>query len=206
MNLKVLITLLILLAKVHAMDACGCGGPRHELAVDIDSSEAIFLGVVLEISLNHKFHLNDGNGLGLQYINFEILKIYQGINPAQLRITIFDSASNTSCEGLHFGKSVGDTVLVFANEFKPEMLGSYICGRHRTLQQLDSNEQVFLAKQPGHDPRVKHSDHREYQSKHFVTEGTSSSSHHSHWRWALIVALAISILVNALLLVKKQIE
>ncbi len=39
---------------------------------------------------------------------------------------------------------VGDTFLVFAEEFKAQMLGSYICGRHPTFSRLSPEEIIFI--------------------------------------------------------------
>jgi len=146
------------LIVIHIICACGCGGPRNSLKVDIDSSHAIFIGIITKINRAHLFHLDNQLGTGLKFINFDILKTHKGINEAQLKVTLFDSASNSSCEGIIYGKSLGDTVLVFADEFNWQMLGSYICGRHPAFQYLSPEEMTFIDTAKWVNPRIYYKD------------------------------------------------
>jgi len=158
----ILATLLLLVFAVDSLLGCGCEPRMNDLKTDIDSSHVIFIGVVTKISKEHKFHLNDGFGKGLKYINFDILKTYKGINHAQLKLTLFDTASNSSCEGIVYGKALGDTVLVFANEFASKFPGSYLCGRHPTFQQLLKEETNFIDTALWIDPKSLWSNANEY--------------------------------------------
>lgn len=146
---------------------CGCGGPINELKIDIDSSDAIFIGEIKEINKRHTFHQRGGNGLGLKYINFDVIKTYRGLNFAQLKVTLFDSDSNSSCEGIIWGKNIGDTVLVFANNMNRRMIGSYLCGRHPTFNNLSIQERNFIDTANWIDPRSNHLDADEHYKRNF---------------------------------------
>ena len=164
---KVLAILTIQVGIISFIFACGCNGPKNNLRTDIDSSYAIFIGIIAEINQNHLFHLNDGIGTGLKFINFDVLKSYRGLNQAQLKVTLFDSASNSSCEGIVYGKEVGDTVLVFAEEYSPKMLGSYLCGRHSTFQRLSPEESNFVDTANWFDPKTRYINSEEFLRKKF---------------------------------------
>jgi len=164
---KLLAILIFQVGIISFIFACGCNGPKNNLRTDIDSSYAIFIGIITEMNQNHVFHLNDGIGTGLKFINFDVLKSYRGLNQAQLKVTLFDSASNSSCEGIVYGKEIGDTVLVFAEEFSPQMLGSYLCGRHSTFQRLSLEESNFVDTAKWVDPRTKYSNSEEFLQKKF---------------------------------------
>ncbi len=90
--MKKLGAILIFMTSIPwSMYSCGCNGPINDLRIDIDSSDAIFIGIITEINKKHLFHLNDETGTGLKYINFNVLKTNKGLNHAQLKATLFDS-------------------------------------------------------------------------------------------------------------------
>lgn len=187
------------------MLACGCSGPRNNLRTDIDSSYAIFIGIITEINQNHIFHLNDEIGTGLKFINFDVLRSYRGLNHAQLKATLFDSASNSSCEGIVYGKEIGDTVLVFAEEFKSQMLGSYLCGRHPTFQKLSEEEVNFIDTSKWIDPRTKHRNVEKYLRNEFPqTKGEENDKlSQDVLKLALFISGAINLIFGLLLIRKK---
>ena len=153
----------------NSIFACGCNGPMNEIEMDIDSSDAILIGVITEISLSHKFHLADQIGNGLKYLNLDVLGSNKGLNQSQLKVTVFDYMSNSSCQGLHYGKEIGDTILIFAKEFKSEMIGSYLCGRHPTFRNLSDKEKIFIDTAKWYNPRAKYEDPDKFIENHFPT-------------------------------------
>jgi hypothetical protein len=158
--------------------ACGCGGPRNNLKIDIDSSDAIFYGKIIEIVDAHNFYFAGGVGFGLKYLNFEVIKTYRGLNGAQLRVTVFDDNSYSSCEGLLRGKKTGDTVLIFADYMYREnsgMIGTYMCGRHPTFQNLSPEERAFLSVDGWDDPRSHHDDPDGFLKRNYPAKNTAST-------------------------------
>src|SRR5688572_12382629 len=153
---------LIQLSISNFIICCGCSGPINELKVDIDSSDAVFIGIITAINKEHTFYLANEIGTGLKFINFDIFKLYKGLNEAQLKVTVFDFMSNSSCEGFLFGKEIGDTVLVFSKEFKSQMLGSYLCGRHPLLRNLSVEEKEFVDSIHWIDPKIRHSNYEDF--------------------------------------------
>lgn len=156
---------------------CNCGGqPANDLQEDIDSSVAIFIGRITTINTKHTFFRFGQNGLGWKYINFDILKINKGVNLAQLKITLFDLQSNSSCEGIYRNKAVGDTVLVFADLLNEKMLGAHWCGRHTVFGSLSEEEQMFIDTTDWVDPRTKYEDVATAYSKLYGEPYTSKES------------------------------
>lgn len=194
-----------------ALVACGCSGPNNDLRTDIDSSYAIFIGVVTKINKDHIFHMNDQIGTGLKFINFDVLKTYKGLNQAQLKVTLFDSYSNSSCEGIIYGKEVGDTVLVFAHEFSHEMLGSYLCGRHPTFHRLSPEESHFIDTAQWSDPRTKYSNAEEFIQKQFPILNECNKNEHENpnqylLRFIIFLSTGINLILGFLLFKKKRNE
>ncbi len=168
--------LILALLTPYFLIACGCGGPRNNLQTDIDSSDAIFYGKIIEIVDTHNFYFAGGVGFGLKYLNFEVIKTYRGLNGAQLRVTVFDDNSYSSCEGLLRGKKVGDTVLVFADYMFSEhsgMIGTYMCGRHPTFQNLSQEERAFLSVDGWDDPRSHHNDPNGFLKRNYPAKNTA---------------------------------
>lgn len=205
---RVLVILVFQIGITSALIACGCGGPINSLKTDIYSSDAIFIGIITEINKNHAFHLNDGVGKGLKFINFNVVKSHRGLSLGQLKITLFDSKSNSSCEGIFYGKEIGDTVLVFAEEFSPRMLGSYLCGRHPTFGSLSIEELNFINTANWIDPRLGYNNAKEYIRRTFpnINEqdkmGNKSSG---QGIWNLIAYLSIGInLILVFLILRKE--
>jgi hypothetical protein len=202
---KVIVILVLQLCCIGILWGCGCDSPVHDLKTDIDSSDAIFIGVITDINKDHTFHLNNGIGKGLKYINFDVLKIHKGVNPAQLKVTLFDSWSNTSCEGILSGKAVGDTVLVFAKAFRRGMLGSYLCGRHPTFQRLSARESMFIDTAHWDDPRTKYDNPELFIKKQFpaVNRKIVSKQQSPLNAW-LMFSLAINVIMGVLLFYKSR--
>lgn len=174
---------------------CGCGGPINSIKVDIDSSDAIFLGVITEINRDHNFHLNDQIGNGLKYINFDVYRSNKGLNKAQLKVSVFDFMSNSSCEGLIYDKQIGDTILVFATEFNNQMLGSYLCGRHPKTSSLSDEEQMFKDSANWIDPKTKYKDADEFLNKQFPKVNQiikASKTINNDPKWWLYFSLALN--------------
>ena len=180
--------------------ACGCNGPINKLQVDIDSSDVIFMGVITDINNEHRFHLLDAIGNGLKYINFDIYRSHKGLNKAQLKISVYDFMSNTSCEGLTYGKEIGDTILIFANEFKSEMLGSYLCARHPKLKNLSILEKAFIDTATWNNPRAKYENADSYLKEHFsdleVEDVNVVMEINSNNQW-----LYLSLIINLILVI-----
>ncbi|MDX2071912.1 MAG: hypothetical protein SFV55_25990 [Haliscomenobacter sp.] len=171
-------TLILLLFIPSFLIACGCGSPRNSLKIDIDSSGAIFYGKIIDIVAEHNFYFAGGVGFGLKYLNFEVIKSYRGLNGAQLRVTVFDDNSYSSCEGLLRGKKVGDTVLVFADYMFREhsgMIGTYMCGRHPTFQNLSPEERAFLSVDGWDDPRSHHDDPDGFLKRNYPAKNPAST-------------------------------
>lgn len=99
----------------------------------------------------------------MKYINFEVIQSNKGFNKSIRKMSVFDNSANTSCEGLLTGKEVGDTILMFAKEFLPSMLGSYLCGRHPNMNELTDEENHFVDTATWYNP----------QSYHFVPESNA---------------------------------
>ncbi len=199
-----IISLIICLSQ--QVYACGCGGPINELSVDIDSSDAIFIGVITEINEEHNFYLADQIGNGLKYINFDVYRSNKGLNKAQLKVSVFDYMSNTSCEGLTYGKQIGDTILVFATEFNNSMLGSYLCGRHPKSTKLTLEEQTFRDTATWIDPRTNHIDAEAYLTKQFPKTNEKNipiMTTNRKVNLFLLGSLAINILLIIYILVNK---
>lgn len=200
--------LAIQISIVQTIFACGCGGPKNILKIDIDSTDVIFIGIITKINKEHLFHLNNGAGTGLKFINFDILKIYKGINVAQLKVSLFDSHSNSSCEGIISGKMVGDTVLVFANEFNADMIASYICGRHPTFQRLTAEESNFIDTAKWIDPRTKYDNLEHYlkikfpESNNQIRQGKEPKSNVT---FCFYLSLGLNLILS-LLLIRKIIN
>ncbi len=176
MNIKSILLALTIQLLAKFLFGCGCGGPINDMKVDIDSSDAIFTGEITSINSNHNFHLNNETGFGLKYLNFNILKTIKGLNPGQLKISVFDYMSFSSCQGLINGKQVGDTVLIFASEFKEEMLGSYLCGRHPKITELNDEEFKFLDTVKWTNPKIILNDSNRFNKKHFIQENSLSNT------------------------------
>jgi len=205
---KVLAILIFQLGIISSIFACGCSGPKNNIRTDIDSSYAIFIGIITEINQDHIFHLNDGIGTGLKFINFDVLRSYRGLNQAQLKVTLFDSASNSSCEGIVYGKEIGDTVLVFADEFLPEMLGSYLCGRHSTFQRLSAEEVNFVDTVKWIDPRTKYINSEEFLREEFPELNQSKrkenkNSDQGFLRSIMYLSIAINLILGFIILRNK---
>jgi hypothetical protein len=205
----VLVILAVQMSMIGALVACGCSGPKDDLRTDIDSSDAIFVGVITKISKDHIFHLNNGYGTGLKFINFDVLKSYKGLNQALLKVTLFDSRSNSSCEGICFGKEVGDTVLVFAREFSQWMLGSYLCGRHPTFQRLSPEESHFIDTAQWTDPRTKYLNAEKFIQKIFpksteLNENECTKSGLNLLRLIISLSAGINLILGFLLFRKKR--
>ncbi len=195
--MKAVITLtLIQLLAIGDLVSCGCGGPKNLLETDIDSSDAIFVGIISSINADHLFHLNNGIGTGLKYVNFDVFRSHKGLNKAQLKITVFDSASNTSCEGLLYGKKIGDTILCFADEIDPQMLGSYMCGRHPNLNDLSNEEQNFLDTATLTDPRTLYDDADSYLEDIFESPGVEPDIGPQVQRICIDFVLYLTVAVN----------
>lgn len=190
--------------------ACGCGGPRNNLKTDIDSSDAIFYGKIIEIVNNHNFYFAGGVGFGLKYLNFEVIKTYRGLNGAQLRVTVFDDNSYSSCEGLLRGKKVGDTVLVFADYMFNEhsgMIGTYMCGRHPTFQKLSQEERAFLSVDGWDDPRSHHDDPDGFLKRNYPAKNTAPAHEvpKKNSKMALLFgSIALNMVLSLLLIAKKN--
>jgi len=204
MRIRIVIILLISCFS-QLVFACGCGGPINDIKVDIDSSDAIFEGIITEINKDHKFHLADQIGNGLEYINFDVYRSNKGLNKAQLKVSVFDYMSNSSCKGLTYGKQIGDTILVFATEFNNNMLGSYLCGRHPNTTILTSEEQTFRDTANWVDPRTKYNNVDEYLSKQFPNSKQSTQfaetvvEQNNSW---LYISLAINLILIIFILTK----
>ncbi len=202
-----IVNILLISSFSQLVFACGCGGPVNSIKVDVDSSDAIFIGIITEINKDHKFHLADHIGNGLEYINFDVYRSNKGLNKAQLKVSVFDYMSNSSCEGLTYGKQIGDTILVFATEFNNKMLGSYLCGRHPKTLNLTLEEQTFRDTANWFDPRTKYNNVDEYLSKQFPKSNQSTESAESvveqKISW-LYLSLAINLILIILILTKAK--
>ncbi len=198
-----IVIILLISSFSQLVFACGC--PVNGIKVDIDSSDAIFIGIITEINNEHKFHLADQIGNGLEYINFDVYRSNKGLNKAQLKVSVFDYMSNSSCEGLTYGKQIGDTILVFATEFNNNMLGSYLCGRHPIIPNLTLEEQTFRDTANWVDPRTKYNNVDEYLSKQFPNSKQSTESaefvieKNNSW---LYISLAINLILILLISIK----
>ncbi|NUO01078.1 MAG: hypothetical protein HUU01_10735 [Saprospiraceae bacterium] len=114
---------------------------------------------------------------------------------------MFDSKSNSSCEGIIFGKSVGDTVLVFADdEFNCQMLGSYICGRHPTFQNLSPAERIFIDTAKWVNPRIHYRDPAASLKEMFPEpKGQTIQSKESENKGKFNLFLYLSLVLNVIL-------
>jgi hypothetical protein len=198
------LTVILILWSLKISFACGCGGPLDSLKNDIKNNENIFIGVIESINKEHKFHLSHGNGYGYKYINFNILKIYKGVNEAQLKISVFDNRSNTSCEGLIGHKSTGDTILVFANEFNQWMIGSNLCGRHPRFSELNENEKIFIDTAKWIDPKLNHVDAAQFINQNFpIKKEDCVSQNTNKGKWMYLVIASIIFLIIGIAIGKK---
>ena len=66
--------------------------------------------------------------------------------------------TGTSCQGLTNGKSVGDTILVFAEKFNNNMLGGSLCSRHTKFNELTDLELNFIDTAKWHNPKSLYAD------------------------------------------------
>ena len=202
-----IISIILLLTNTNILLGCGCGGPINSIEVDIDSSDAIFLGVITEINRDHNFHLTDQIGNGLKYINFDVYRSNKGLNKAQLKVSVFDFMSNSSCEGLIYDKHIGDTILVFSTEFNNQMLGSYLCGRHPKTSNLSSEEQIFKDTATWIDPRRKYKDADEFINKQFPKAKQiikAPKTIKNDVKWWLYLSLAINLALLIFILNKEK--
>lgn len=200
--MKAGITVILLFVNFKFCGACGCDGPVNTLEKDISLSDGIFIGRIIEINTDNNFHLSQGSGYGYKYINFDILLINKGVNKAQLKVTVFDNRSNTSCEGLIGDKEIGDTILVFASEFNQWMLGTNLCGRHPRYQDLSAEEKYFVDTADWTDPRTNYHDAEKYIKENFNhkdIEKVMKNETGSHMKLTILIAiicLATGILIG----------
>ena len=202
--------LILALSIPSFLIACGCGGPRNTLKTDIDSSGAIFYGKIIDIVAEHNFYFAGGVGFGLKYLNFEVIKSYRGLNGAQLRVTVFDSGSYSSCQGLLPGKKIGDTVLIFADYMYGEnsgMIGTYLCGRHPTFQNLSQEERAFLSVDGWDDPRSHHYDPDGFLKRNYPAKNIASTlepAKKNPQMALLIISIALNVVLSLFLIAKRN--
>lgn len=118
---------LLTLFFVSPSFACGCDGGSIYMPFQkrYERADAVLLGILREQStLTNLYPPGHGRNQRIKYFTFHLLKYSKYSKPCGDIVTLFDSGTDSSCEGFLEACKIGDTVLVYCRVGETYITGS----------------------------------------------------------------------------------